>query len=60
MTFDLEKVEFISRPSSVIYTIDASFMEEWKNTIINPSGLKPIYKNENKNSNYMAYITVVM
>ena len=36
--FDLEKVEFISRPASVIYTIDSNLMEDWKHAVINLQG----------------------
>ena len=42
VSFDLEKVEYISRPASVIYTIDASAVEEWKNAVINQQGCRQI------------------
>ncbi len=56
VSFDLEKVEFISRPASVIYTIDSSLMEDWKNAVINLQGgptITPAYIENGVQARYL-------
>ena len=40
VSFDLERVQYISRPASVIYTIDANALDDWKNAVINLQGIR--------------------